>query len=450
MRFLLLLFLLPVCTLAQPTFPIRPSANGRYFVDKQNKPFLYQADTPWFLFLNLTTAEARAYMQTRQAQGFTTLQVQLTGFLGMKNRAGQLPFTDHDFARPNEPFFAHVDTVVREAAQLGLLLSIAPLWSGCCGEGWAGTDKTGKPKPLNANGPDKARAFGRWLGNRYGNWPNLLWILGGDNDPYNAQAEIRQLALGLNETAPQQLITYHAASSHSSTDVWSNAGEPAEPWLDASMIYTYFRGFDKPWNRVQPDVYEVAYTEYRKSPARPFFLGESLYEGEHDNYGSALQVRKQAYWALLSGAAGHAYGSTNWTCDSTWRQGLQRPGGRSMQYVAELFRSMPWETLVPDIGQTFVAAGSGPYARNDFATTAISADRRLAVTYLPSARPLTVRLTTLTGSRFALSWFNPRTGQRHGMTPVGRLATLTVTPPPEEAGDADDWVLLVQAKPAGR
>ena len=277
------------------TFPLKVSENRRHLADQRGTPFLYNADTPWMLFTKLSEPEAKEYIARRKEQGFTALQVMLTGFLGMTNLAGELPFAgtppEQDFAQPNEKFFAHVDRVVTETQRQGLLLAIAPLWSGCCGEGWAGKEKNGALKPLNANGADKSRELGRWLGQRYGKFDKVLWILGGDNHPNNARAEIRALGLGLKDTAPKQLITYHAASSHSSTDVW-----PAdERWLYVSMVYSYFRSFNKAWNKNQPDVYEVSHAEFAKIPVRPFFLGESTYEGEQGAWGSALQARKQAY-----------------------------------------------------------------------------------------------------------------------------------------------------------
>ena len=171
----------------QVAFPLKASRSGRYLVDQRGKAFLYQADTDLDVVLKLSEAEAEEYLRARKDQRFNAVQVMLTGFLGMTNRAGELPFHDNDLARPNEAFFAHVDRVVAKARELGLLLAIAPLWSGCCGEGWAGRDDQGNLKPLNANGADKARDFGEWLGRRYAQHPNIFWILGGDNDPDNAR-----------------------------------------------------------------------------------------------------------------------------------------------------------------------------------------------------------------------------------------------------------------------
>ena len=145
----------------EPACPFKVSENRRHLVDRRGTPFFYHADTAWLLFNKLTEAEAKDYIARRKEQGFTVLQVQLTCFLGMTNLAGQLPFAgtppEQDFAQPNEKFFAHVDRVVAEAERRGLLLAIAPAWSGCCGEGWAGKGKDGSIKPLNANGAGRDR-----------------------------------------------------------------------------------------------------------------------------------------------------------------------------------------------------------------------------------------------------------------------------------------------------
>ena len=419
-------------------FPIKISKNRRHLVDQRDTPFFYQADTPWMLFAKLTEAEAKEYIARRKEQGFTALQAMLTGFLGMTNRAGKLPFAGtppvQDFSQPNEKFFAHVDRVVAEAERQGMLLAIAPAWSGCCGEGWAGKEKNGALKPLNANGAEKSRELGRWLGKRYGQFANVLWILGGDNDPHNAREEIRALGLGLKDTAPLQLITYHAASSHSSTDVW-----PAdERWLDVSMVYTYFRGFNTAWNKNQPDVYEVSHAEFAKTPVRPFFLGESTYEGEHGVCGSALQARKQAYWCVLGGGCGHAYGSPNWNFPRNWRQVLEQPGAVNLKHLRSLFESRPWWKLLPDVRNVVAIEGRGTFANNDYVVTALADDGSFALSYLPTRRTPTIDLSKLSGEKGNAWWFNPRTGTT---TAAGQFTEKRPRAfAPVEDGD---WVLVL-------
>jgi hypothetical protein len=420
----------------RPRFPLKASVDGRWLVDETDRPILYQADTAWKLFVRLDLAEAEEYLRERKNQGFTAVQVMLTGFLDDRSRAGHLPFDgEHDLTRPNEAYFAHVDAVVAKAGELGLALAIAPLWAGCCGEGWAGKSKDGRPKPLDVQGPGKARAFGRWLGARYGKHPQVLWILGGDNDPRGTRASIEALAQGLKEAAPRQLVTYHAASSHSSTDPW-----PEARWLDVSMIYTYFRGFNRAWNKAQPDAYEEATRERSKRPARPFFLGESTYEDEHGDWGSARQARRQAYWAVLGGASGHAYGSPNWKLEGDWRATVHLPGAESLRHL-HLLTVRPFHALVPDDANQVAVDGRGSFASNDYATTARSADGRFEVSY---PRTLVLDLGKVAGRRVRAQWFDPRTGI---VTPGGAFAARgrrAFAPPGDE-----DWVLVLDDADAG-
>ncbi|HEX2972957.1 MAG TPA: glycoside hydrolase family 140 protein [Tepidisphaeraceae bacterium] len=418
----------------RPALPLKASEDGRHLVDQQNRPFLYSADTAWLLFYRLSEQEAVEYMTKRQAQGFNAIQVMLAVELDTTSIDGQKPFIDEDFARPNEVFFSHVDRVVERAEEKGLVLPIAPIWAGTGDTGWAGK-KDGHLLPMKVNGPEKCRKLGQYLGTRYGKHKHLMWIMGGDDDPQGEREEYRQLAMGLKDKAPHQLITYHAASTHSSSDVWA----ADEPWLDVVMTYTYFRGFNKAWTKNQPDVYEANYKEYGKSPVRPFFLGESTYEGEHGEWGSALQARKNAYWSVLSGGTGHAYGSPNWHLPADWRKIIDSPGANSLRHFRDLFASRPWHLLVPDEKNEVATAGQGRFASNDYATTAVASDGSFSMTYMPSRRKLTMDLSRLSGKQVQAWWFNPRTGQ---VSNAGVYQTTGVRQfEPREEGD---WVLVLE------
>lgn len=414
----------------QTVFPLKVSPGKRHLTGQNGQPFLYVSDSGWKLFAGLTEPETKEYLQKRQSQGFNTIHVMLTALPGDKNRQGHEPFENKDFSKPDEAWFRHVDRVVAIADSMNMLLVMAPLWYSCCNDGWASHPE----KHMRRNGKEKSYLFGQYVGKRYGKAGNIIWIIGGDNDPDDYREEVRQLARGLKQAAPLQLMTYHAASSHSSTDVWPN-----ENWLDVSMVYTYFRGFPKAWNKVQPDVYETGYTEYRKSPLRPFLLGESTYEGEHEAMGSALQIRKQAYWAMLSGGCGHSYGSPFWKADAGWRTHLDLPGANSLKYLNELFATFNWTTLVPDLAGDFILSGNDKYATNDYAAAALTQDRRTALVYVPSARAMTVNTGKLLGKQLVATWFNPRSGERRtsGSYPVGYKMLF-------ESPDKNDWVLLLQ------
>jgi len=56
----------------------------------------------------------------------------------------------------------------------------------------------------------------------------------------------------------------------------------------------------------------------------PYFLIETSYEGEHN---APLQIRRQAYWALLCGATGHfLVNRPIWLFDPGWEQALDAAG----------------------------------------------------------------------------------------------------------------------------
>jgi hypothetical protein len=417
-------------------FPLRPSSDGRTLVDAQGHPFLYQADTAWMLPQSLDLREGVELMKARKAQGFNAIQMQMTGFVGMKDLEDRLPFgPNHRFDEPNEGFFNHLDQVFSEAGDLGLQIFISPLWSGCCGEGWAGVDENGSPKPLDAQGVDAAYSLGIWLGERFAAYDHVGWILGGDNDPLTAREEIKALGKGLKVASPRQLTTYHAASTHSSTDVYPN-----EDWLDVSMVYTYFRGFNKAWNKVQPDVYEVCLLERLKHPRMPFFLGESTYEGEHDDWGSAHQVRKQAYWSMLSGATGHAYGSDNWRTHPHWRDLIQKPGAISLGHLPKVFEDLEWWGLEPDGGDWLADVGTG-WARNDHAVGAFSPDASRGAVYVPSPRPITL---TERADGLRARWWDPVSASAVPAAAQASSVGPSYAPPGSNDGGDPDWMLILE------
>lgn len=165
-----------VAQAATPHYPLQVSANRRYLVDRDNVPFLLQGDAPWSLISAVTKSEAVEYLENRRALGFNTLMVNLVEhhFNGPINREGEGPFrTPGDFSTPNEKYFAHADWVIKKAAEMGIQILLAPCYLGYKGseEGWF--------EEILANGPEKCRDYGRFLGKRYRDYDNIFWLMGG-------------------------------------------------------------------------------------------------------------------------------------------------------------------------------------------------------------------------------------------------------------------------------
>ena len=108
---------------------LRVSANGRYLIQQDDRPFFYLGDTAWELFHRLNREEANRYLQNRATNGFTVIQaVVLAELDGLKtpNAYGDLPFRTDDPSQPNEAYFKHVDYIVTKAASLGLYIDMLP------------------------------------------------------------------------------------------------------------------------------------------------------------------------------------------------------------------------------------------------------------------------------------------------------------------------------------
>ena len=322
----------------KPAFPIRASENGRYLVDSNNEPFFYHAETPWQIFINLKEKEMGELMDIRIRQGFNVIQTMAltteTNF-NWENVNGDKPFEGNDFTKPNHAYFEHLRKGVQLAEEKGLLVGMVPAWKGCCNGDWNYI--------ILQNGTKKCREYGRFLGKYFAGCKNLFWVQGGDNDPKEHYDHYREIALGIAESMPGVLHTYHASSGHSSSDVINYLDNS---WLNFSWTYTYFRNKHNVWVYLDgfgelPEVYEINHIEYCKKPVRPFVLGESQYEGDDSvsikPHTPSEVVRRQAYWSVLSGSCGHAYGSWCWMVNKNWRKVEKDVGAWQMGHVRKFF-----------------------------------------------------------------------------------------------------------------
>ncbi len=401
-----------------PEFPLKVSENHRYLVDQKGVPFLYHADTAWQMLWKLTKADTEQYLNNRKQKGFTAIQVQLLPHrVHQTNRDGQNPFlSPGDFSRPNPAYFEHADWAVRKAGEMGLCVMLAPNWLSEWEQDW-------RRYLTNEN----AEKWGRYLGNRYQSFKHVMWMHGGDVDPKDLIDETRQVAAGIEATARDQLQTYHAGCKSSSIFFHNDA------WLDWNTAYDY--------GNIYPQVYE----DYKRSPTKPVYLGESHYEN-NNNGKTAYDVRKQAYWAMLAGCAGHAYGHGSiWQFAKDWVSGMDAPGAWHMAHLKNVFASREWHKLMPDMEHTAVTKGYGD--GETYAAAARANDGNSAVVYLPTARPITLDMTKFRGKLVA-KWFDPTSGGYAEVSgsPFDNSGSRDFTPPGKNhAGDAD-WVLVLETQ----
>ncbi|MCO6479452.1 MAG: DUF4038 domain-containing protein [Phaeodactylibacter sp.] len=444
----------------QPMPRLKVSENGRFLVKEDGSPFFYLGDTAWELFHRLNREEATEYLRNRAENGFTVIQAvvlaEIDG-LFIPNPYGHVPLENLDPTRPIEAYFEHVDFIVDQAERQGLYVGMLPTWG----------DKVFKVWGVGPEifTPENAKAYGEFLGRRYKDKP-IIWILGGDRwietdrhrEIWNAMARGLEKGDGGNH-----LMTYHPSGWQTSA-TWFHEAE----WLDFNMHQSGHGGRNTPnWQFTQKT--------YRMTPVKPTMDGEPCYEGlpvkfyefEKDDMRGILtpeaadtlfklgwfddyDVRKAAYWSLLSGACGHTYGNNNiWQmyapgrkpniyCRSNWRQAMDHPGGRQMSYVRKLFESHPFLLLEPDEGLLLNDPGEGP----DKMMAARASDGSYAYCYTPAGQPIRVDVTKMAGKRCSASWYNPRNGESTTIGTFGTSEALTFTPPGSGAGN--DWVLVLE------
>jgi len=119
-------------------------------------------------------------------------------------------------------------------------------------------------------------------------------------------------------------------------------------------------------------------------PPMPFVLIESIYEGEHN--ASEVQIRRQAYWAVLAGATGQFMGNKTHLAlrfragkrPSILKARRTWPGSMRCRFTA-VARFGPGEK------HEVVIDGLGEFRGLDYLSAARTADGGTVIAYLPDA-----------------------------------------------------------------
>lgn len=423
---------------------IRVSENRRFLVKENGTPFFWLGDTCWELFHKLNREEADLFLTNRAERGFTVLQaVALAEFEGievpnaygrkplLKNENGEYDPTMPDTAGENS-YWDHVDYIVDKAASLGMYIGFLPTWGDKFNLKW------GKgPVIFNES---NARVYGKWLGERYKDRTNIIWILGGDRPLETAAhfAVVRAMAEGIKEGEGGRFImTLHPMGGFSSSQSVHD-----EKWLDFNMIQSGHGAVNEPnYNKVAAD--------YALLPVKPTLDGEPRYEDHpisfnaQNGYFDDFDTRQAAYWAVFAGGFGHTYGHHSiWSMTTepadyfimTWKDAILRPGGEQVQYVRWLVESRPFLERVPDQEMP---------AENYAGANRLQATRgtSYAFLYSPNGLKLKVNMGRISGDKVKAYWYDPRTGKAALIGEFANTGTAEFVPP--SSGRNNDWVLVL-------
>lgn len=448
-RLVIISALLMVCFVASSQ-RLLVHENGRFLMTEQGDPFFWMADTAWELFHRCDRDEAKMYLEKRTEQGFNVIQAvvlaELDG-LNTPNSYGDQPLIDNDPSQPNEAYFEHVDFIIQTAESLGLYIALLPTWG----------DKV-NPKSWGVGpvifDPKNARTFGKWIGSRYKESQNIIWIVGGDRNPREGADDVvlwNQMAEGIIEgtgsNPDHALMSFHPQPKEAGgSSTWFHQAS----WLDFNMHQTGHCANQGTYKHIQHD--------YNLTPVKPVIDGEPLYE-DHPNCFNAKElghslprdIRRIMYWNVFAGAFGQSYGCHDvwqmYQLDKTpinqplrpWPQALDLPMANQVQHLKNLMLSRPFFDRIPDQNLINLKAQE----ELEYIIGTRDQAGTYAMIYLPFGGKVDLNLQVMSEQNLSLWWYDPRTGHRYRSGSIDASENVTIEAPTKGLGN--DWVAVIDA-----
>jgi hypothetical protein len=425
------------------------SANGRTLLGSNNQPFYLVGDSAWCLVAGITVSQASSYFQTRASQGFNAALIDANVELGASpvgappcspaDVNGNLPFNGTlsgssvldvstvpapgDTTSTAGQYWANVDQIIAAASQNGIqvIFNVYDNYNSWFGHG------------SSPNSTAKLTAYGQFLGQRYVNFDNIIWMIGNDySESSEGDADLAAVMQGI-----RQFDTRHIGWAFDEYGAaFDNTGLRSS--LALNNIYEFSTG---PWR-------SLYLSQYNRSDFGPIFNIESGYENNTAIGMTEADLREEHYSFLLSGATGDTYGNEFvWPfADSwqNWQAALTSQGGHEVTYLAQLVNSIPWSNLIPDQNGTVFQGVGSP---TDYCG-AYSSDGTLALAYQP-ATGQTSQSFLVTMSQFAgqvtARWFDPTAGTYVSIGSFANSGTRTFNSPSTNSAGQNDFVLVLQA-----
>ncbi|MCW3093755.1 MAG: glycoside hydrolase [Ferruginibacter sp.] len=440
---------------AQTDLPLlKVSANQRYFVTADNKPFFWMGDTGWLLFYKLKREEAIQYLEDRKRKGFNVIQVMVVHDLkGGVNAYGDSSLHNRDIAQPKitegnsfndeaaYDFWDNVDYVIDEAAKRGIYMALVPLWGG----------------NVKFVTETQAKTYATFLAERYRNKTNIVWLNGGDIKGSDALGTWNAIGKTLKLVDKNHLVGFHPRGRNSSSEWFHN-----EPWLDFNMFQSGHKSYAQDTSSNETlhygeDNWRYVNHDYNLQPTKPTFDGEPSYEGIpyglHDGkepYWTANEIRRYAYWSVFAGACGFTYGhnavmqfhkmrdtSASFFPKISWREALNAEAAGEMQYLKQLMLSRSYLDRVPD--QNIVADNGEKYRR-----VLATRGKKYALFYTYNGRDFKVVLGRISGQQVKAYWYGPAEGKQVQIGKFKNKGTRIFNPPGNEQ-NGNDWVLVLES-----
>ena len=429
--------------------PLAVDATSRYLVDQFGDPWLGVGDIAWSLVGQLTVEDIAGYLDDRADKGVNLVLLSVPEPYyaddDPRNAYGDPPFVVDPFQSPlNDAYWDVVDFAVEYAAALGITLLICPIYIGWGGDGWQ--------EQLEAATNDQMAEYGELVAKRYGQAPNIMWLLGHDKEALSADLKARGSALVQALRANTGDLVTAASNRQRDVNGTNTFGIGSEEWASSGVEFDFDTQYDySGW------IAENLQRMWELSPPRPFTFLDGQYEQQQPSpplpVGDVL-LREQMWASFCNGATAQIWGNNPiWGLGSqrlytpysgTWQDNLGSDGSLHLAKFAEITSAIGegWATTKQDSDAAFVTTpGSGSDR------IAARFDDDLGILYHPNfaAGSIVVDL-----GKFATNWstvtitrYDPTSGEA---VIVGEYPTeggTVIDAPPVNAYGDNDWLFVV-------
>ena len=359
-------------------------ASGTHFEHADGLPFFWLGDTAWNGPLKSRAEDWEIYLADRQRKRFSVIQFVATQWLAAAgDEQGRRAYNGRDPLAIDPVFFRRLDRRIDAINAHGMLAAPVLAWAAPWNAGALDLN------PGTSLSDDQVIALSRYIVARYGAH-HAAWILAADAD-YRGDAATRWRRIGRAVFGESGRL----ATMHPGGRIWVASEFAGEPWFrfngyqsghwrEPSIEWITKGEPSLCWNAVRPMAHvdlEICYEAHEDfGERRPF---------------SAADVRRAAWSTLLAAPpAGFTYGAHGiWSWEAernepmnhpntgpapVWRDALDLPGADSMMHLRDIVESISWHRLRPWPEPGVPAA--------------ISAERDLALVYLPDGRDIPAHL----------------------------------------------------------
>jgi len=414
---------------------LRVGDNHRFLVKEDGSPFVWIGETNWF-FAKLPPATIDSILDKRSAQGFTVMMVSCREKL--YNGAGT-----GDIDNPNKAWWKYLDEYIAKCAQRNMYAGITLDWWG---------------KTRN-NSADDLYKYGRWVGDRYKNNNNIVWLTLGEAGGHLRKntipnEKLSELVRGIREgDTGDKLLTVHADFKRSTsisddTNLCDFNNWQTSQWCCLDDLPRKDKRAWTVWEAISFD-----YNQLYDGKPKPTLDSEAWYENNKDFCGTTpFNIRRRAYFTIFAGAFGHSYGAGGiWdgltasdSCSSTALAAINYPGAREIGYLSNFLHKLGDDFLKLRPDQSIIVAGnSDNYDAHIQAAKA--SDNSFVLIYSASDAAYSVDVSALSKSSLTAIWYNPRSNeyQAENNPKLAKNEQAHTFDPPGNLGAGNDWVLIL-------